>query len=211
MNAMRILLVTGLALAWTAPTAPAGSIYARAGGRDKSLVSDDTARQVGDIVTILIEEDSQISNDAQRKLEKKTDRSGKMDGSLTLGDLFGTWRDKTIQFPELDASSSSDATIDGKTDYSQGRKVSDQISVTVEDVLPNGNMVVLGKRKRKVEGDLQTVQVSGIVRPSDIDFSNTINSNRVANFNVVYSSQGEETYYENPGWLERILARINPF
>ena len=82
--------------------------------------------------------------------------------------------------------------------------------MTVEDVLPNGNLVVIGMRERVVDGDGQTVQTSGIVRPSDIAFDNTVSSKKVADFKMVYKSRGQDSLFTRPGWLARILNALNP-
>ncbi len=210
---MRTILIPLALTALTLAAAPleAGSIYARAAGRSRSLYADDTARNVGDIVTIAIDEVSKVENASQRKLDKSTDRQGAMEGTFQVGDILASLRDRIFGFPKLDFQSSSDAGVSGSADYTRDRKVTDKITVTVEDVLPNGNLVVLGKRRRRIDGDLQTVQVSGIIRPSDINFSNEVSSQKVADFHVVYSACGQEEDYLNPGWLERILAYISPF
>lgn len=207
-----IRLTAVAAVAGLCTAAWAGSIWGRGDHSSRSLFSDDKARNPGDVVTIVIEEKSKIDNTSQRKLEKKTNRSGSASGSLKLNDVLpDPWRGEVFQFPDFDAKSESENKLDGKADYTRDRSVTDRVTVTVEDVLPNGYLVVLGKRRRVVDGDMQMVQVSGIVRPSDISFSNEVNSSRVANFYVVYSATGTEKRYTTPGWLTKILNFITPF
>jgi flagellar L-ring protein precursor FlgH len=83
--------------------------------------------------------------------------------------------------------------------------------VVVVDVQPNGNLIVLGSRKRDVGGDIQTVEISGIVRPSDINFDNTVSSRRVADFHVIAKNQGVSDTYTDPGWLGSIFDLLWPF
>jgi flagellar L-ring protein precursor FlgH len=116
-----------------------------------------------------------------------------------------------FDFPKLDFTASGNNKFDGKANYDTDRSVIDQITVTVEDVLPNGNLIVLGKREREVAGDKQVITVSGILRPSDIKFTNTIGSSQVADFHIVYTNKGQENLFTNPGWLARILNFLNPF
>jgi flagellar L-ring protein precursor FlgH len=71
--------------------------------------------------------------------------------------------------------------------------------------------VVLGSRTRDVAGDKQIIQISGIVRPEDITFDNTISSSRVANFHIVHKTIGRENRFTKPGWLGRLANLLNPF
>jgi flagellar L-ring protein precursor FlgH len=83
--------------------------------------------------------------------------------------------------------------------------------VVVEDVHPNGNLVVLGTRTREINGDTQIIQVSGIVRPRDIRFDNTVRSEQVGNFQMVSVTDGVTKDFTKPGWLGKFLDAIWPF
>ena len=87
----------------------------------------------------------------------------------------------------------------------------DRVTVVVVDILPNDNLVVTGTRDRKIAGDIQTIEVSGIVRPSDIAFDNTVRSEQVANFRIVTKHDGVAAPYTRPGWLGRIFDIVWPF
>ncbi len=186
------------------------SIWARANGKTRSVYCDDTARGVGDNLTIVINETSKIDNTSKRSMEKKDERTASMSGSAKGNDVTPMWLDRTFNLPTVDAKSASDTKFDGKADYNASRSLVDQITVTVEDVLPNGNLVVIGKRERTVAGDKQIIQASGIVRPSDIAFDNTIASDKIANFQIAVKNKGQESEFTNPGWLARILNFFNP-
>ena len=71
--------------------------------------------------------------------------------------------------------------------------------------MPNGNLVVMGTCKRNIADDIQIIEVSGIVRPSDIKFNNTIDSKQVSNLHIVSRSKGVGAAYNRPGWLSRIF------
>jgi flagellar L-ring protein precursor FlgH len=108
-------------------------------------------------------------------------------------------------------SATSDNELKGKADYKDERSFTDSITVVVIDILPNGNLVVMGTRDRDIAGDIQTIEVSGIVRPSDVAFGNIVNSNRVANFRIVTKNGGIAAPFNRPGFLGRILDIIWPF
>ena len=212
MKATRRCIIAALATALlTGSLAQAGSIWARASRRTRQLFSDDTAREIGDVLTIVIDEKSTIENETNRKMDKNTSRAASMDGTLDLANILWPVGKHIFDFPKLDFSSSSATSFDGGADYDTDRTWTDEITVVVEDVQPNGNMVVLGRRMRTVAGDSQVIEISGIVRPSDIDFDNTVASSKVANFHIVHRTVGRENRFTKPGWLGRIFNILNPF
>jgi flagellar L-ring protein FlgH len=210
-TASKIGIVAALAvLAVALPQAQGGSIWAKGQARARQLYADDTARKVGDSLTILIEEESKIENQAERKMDKTTARTNKSGGTFDFGNIISGLKNKNYKLPSTDISAAATSNFDGKTQFDNERKVTDKITVTVEDVLPNGNLVVLGKRERLVDGDKQTVQTSGVVRPSDVAFDNSVSSKQVADFKMVYLSHGQESNFTNPGWWARLINWLNP-
>jgi flagellar L-ring protein precursor FlgH len=206
----RITVGVAMVLLAAAPAAEAGSIWAKGLARTRRLYSDDTARNVGDSLTIIIEEEVKIENETTRKMDKSSARSGKASGTVDLGNMVNWLKDRIWKLPNVDLSSTAANKFDGKAEFDDEKKITDKITVTVEDVLPNGNLVVIGRRERGVSGDKQTVQVSGIVRPSDIGFNNEVSSKKVADFRMIYEAKGQESYFTRPGWLARILNWLNP-
>jgi flagellar L-ring protein precursor FlgH len=194
-----------MALALLASASSYGdSIWAR---RDKSLqapYTDDVARRIGDTLTIVIAEGSKVDNKAKRDLQKETSRSGEFAGTTSHDGIV----EKLPGFA-LGTESSND--LKSKADYKDERSFEDRVSVVVIDVLPNGNLVVNGTRDRSIAGDIQTIEVSGLVRPSDIAYDNTIKSQRVANFRIVTKNAGISAPYTRPGWLGRILDAVWPW
>jgi flagellar L-ring protein FlgH len=200
-----------------APVAGAGSIYMKAnvGGAAPKVYSDDTARAVGDILTIIITERSTVTNGTKNSNEKKSDRSIKASGSIALNDarkLLKTLPENSnITLPSIDATSAADNKFEGTSDFASDRSMTDRITVTIHDVLPNGNLVLLGTRIRNAQGNVQVVTVSGIVRPSDISFSNTVLSEQIAEFHMVTAVRGPETHFSEPNWFGKFLNTVLPW
>ncbi len=188
----------------------AGSIWAKRGPNSKSIYSDDKANQIGDILTIVINEDSKIDNKVKRDLEKKTSRDLTFDDNNQIIDAGDIVNGLLPNLPSFKLTTSSEKSLEGKSDYKDERTFEDKITVVVEDIHPNGNLVVIGTRLRDVGGDIQTIQVSGIVRPRDIAFDNTIQSGQVAQFKLVMVNKGVTQNYNNPGWLAKILDILWP-
>jgi flagellar L-ring protein FlgH len=179
----------------------AGSIWAKRDKNMKAIYADDVARQIGDVLTIKITEDSKVDNKAKRDMNKQADRSTTFNGDV------GNFAD----LGEFGMSAKSDNALKSKADYKDERSFVDSITVVVVDILPNRNLIVMGTRNRNIGGDIQTIEVSGIVRPSDIAFDNTVKSQQVANFRIVSKNGGVSAPYTKPGWLGSIFDIIWPF
>ena len=202
MNNRKVLtLALAIFVLLSATCSHAGSIWAKRDKNMKDLYADDVARQIGDILTISIAEASKVDNKAKRDMKKETDRSTVFNGDL------GSFAD----LGEFGMSAGSDNELKSKADYKDERKFIDNMTVVVVDILPNRNLVVLGTRNRDISGDTQTIEVSGIVRPSDVSFDNKVKSERVADFRIVSKNGGVSAPYTKPGWLGSILDIVWPF
>lgn len=183
----------------------AGSIYAKRDRNSKAIYSDDKAYRIGDVLTIIISERHKVKTKVERDLERESSRSIDFDGSNFSLEHF------IPSVPSFKIKTGSSKSLEGKADYKDERTIEDRITVVVQDVHPNGNLVILGNRVREISGDKQTLQVSGIVRPADILFDNTVKSEQIANFNLFAISDGVSENYNNPGWLGKILDKLWPF
>jgi flagellar L-ring protein precursor FlgH len=205
MSSKKMLVFTGLVLIFVlADSLHAGSIWAKRDKNMQGLYTDDVARGIGDILTIKVAEESTVDNKAKRDLQKETARSSDFNGDLNIDHIL-----PSIPGFTMDATSSN--ALKSKADFKDERSFLDRVSVVVLDVLPNGNLVVLGTRDRNIAGDIQTIEVSGIVRPSDILFDNTVKSEQVANFRIVTKNSGISSPYTRPGWVGRIFDILWPW
>ena len=215
MNNRTILILVSMVLMLLPATClQAGSIWAKRDKNMKELYADDVARQIGDILNIEITENSKVDNKAKRDMKKETDRSTTFGGGPNFTSKGTDMLDKLLPeqlLPSLDMTAKSGNELKSKADYKDERNFVDQISVVVIDILPNHNLVVMGTRSRNIAGDIQTIEVSGIVRPSDIAFDNTVKSEQVADFRIVTKNSGVSAPYTKPGWLGRIFDIIWPF
>jgi flagellar L-ring protein precursor FlgH len=200
-----MIVIAMAAVLLLAPGARAGSIWAKRSQTSKPLYADDKANQVGDILTIIIFEDHKVDNKVERDLERSSERSLGVDtGDLSIGHILPS-------VSKVNVNLESEKTLSGKSDYKDERSIEDRVTVVVEDIHPNGNLVVVGTRSREINGDKQIIQVSGIVRPSDISYNNTVLSQQVANFQMVALSEGVTKDYTKPGWFGKFLDAIWPF
>jgi len=198
-----IYLIIGAVLFSSVFSAQAGSIWARRDKKMKDMYADNVARNIGDVLTIKIDEDSTVDNKATRTLEKKTKRDAQFNGKIGIEHLIPNV--PTVTFGAGDEYTNN---LDGKADYKDERSFIDYITVVIIDVMPNGNLVVAGERKREIAGDIQTIEISGIVRTEDISFDNVVESRYVANFHLVTQNAGVSAPYTRPNWLGKFLDKI---
>lgn len=185
--------------------AEAGSIYSKKNQTAKGVFSDDKAGKIGDVLTIIISENTKIDNKVKRDLEKTTVNSLDFDGdNAQIKHIIPS-------IPDLKFEAESSKSLNGKSDYKDERKFEDRITVIVIDIHPNGNLVVMGTREREVGGDKQIIQASGIVQPRDISYDNSIRSEQVANFKLLSINDGVTKSYNEPGWLGKIVDFLWPF
>lgn len=182
----------------------ADSIWAKRDNNMRSLYSDDVARRIGDILTVKITEDSKVDNKAKRDLKKETDKSTTFNGELNIDHILPS-------MPGFTMAATSSNELKGKADYKDERSFVDRVSVVVVDILPNGNLVIMGMRDRNIAGDIQKIELSGIVRPSDIEFDNSVKSEQIANFRVITKNSGVAEPYNRQGWLGRLFDILWPF
>ncbi len=196
-----LMLVLTAFLLMPANCSRADSIWAKRGKDMRDVYADDVARQIGDTLTIIITEASKVDNKAKRDLKKEVDKGIVFNGELG----------KYIDIGDFGLTAESTNELKSKADYKDERSFVDRVSVVVVDVLPNRNLVVMGTRSRDIGGDKQTIEVSGIVRPSDIAFDNTVKSEQVADFRIMSKNSGYAEPYTRPGWFGRLLDIIWPF
>ncbi len=203
MNKRIVSLVLMFFLLWSGACCQGGSIWAKRGKNMKDLYADDVARRIGDVLTIKISEDSTIDNKTKRDLKNETDRSTTFNGALNIDHLLPS-------MPGFTMAAESSNELKSKADYKDERSFVDRITVVVVDILPNRNLVIMGTRNRDIAGDIQIIEVSGIVRPSDIAFDNTVKSEQVAEFRIVTKHKGIAAPYNRQGWLGSIFDIIWP-
>jgi flagellar L-ring protein FlgH len=203
---MRLLL---LILVCIAPLA-AESLWQAETLADGNLYADATARRRGDLLTVVIQETTSVSEN------QKTDtkRDNKLDfgvnllpGSNQLPAAVGS--SALDRLPGLNADSSKAFTGEGKYDFSH--KVRSSIAVQVVDVLDNGSLVVRGSREVLINDDRKTIQIGGIVRPSDIKSDNTVLSEKLYDLQVSIVGEGPMSRAQQEGWLGKLMDVIWPF
>ena len=162
------------------------------------------ARDIGDSLTIVISENTDVQNSDRRGLNKSGSASAA--GALSFNTSGGTAGSGDVDF-----SGNSDRKFAGDSSFQSAREFSDQFTVTVVDVLPNGNLLISGQRSVQVEGDKKLLSVSGIVRIWDIQDNNSIQSQHVSNLSIQFTGGGTEQHFTKQGWFSRQVNKLWPF
>ncbi len=178
-----------------------GAIYQA--GYDMRLFEDHAARRVGDILTVTFDENTSATKQANSKASKNSD----ITASGSAPTIFGLASSALLGHDlATSAAYSMDRSSEGKGDARQSNKLSGGISVTVVDVLPNGNLRVRGEKRVTLNDGSEYIRLSGIVRPIDINVANTLSSSKVADATIMYTGDGALADTNKPGWISRILS-----
>jgi flagellar L-ring protein precursor FlgH len=174
------------------------------------LFIDPKARRVGDIVTISVVETSSASNAA----DTNTSRNSSISASITS--LLGLENNASFPtgsgfdpFGSIEASASNTFKGSGVTNRSGNLAAS--ITARVTDVLPNGNLKILGKREITINKEKQYITLTGIIRPNDISSDNIILSTYISDAKIAYTGTGVVNDRQNPGWLATVFDVVWPF
>jgi len=163
------------------------------------LFRDPKARNLNDIITISVVENTSATNTANTATSKKGDVS------LAAPSLFGIKTPATL----LQASSGVDFAGTGAT--TRTSQFSDSISARVTQVLPSGDLAIEGTKQVTINGEHQILKVRGLVRQFDIAPNNVVLSTSIANMEVVFDGKGIITDANKPAFLSKIFKYILPF
>lgn len=183
---------------------PSGSLW---NVRSESLFQDIKAHRVGDIVTIMVSEQSKASKEAATS----TSRVREMNGEANFMGL--STPSKTILQPvnKTGYGLSFDNTFTGKGSTKKADSMTAYMTATVTDILPNGNLVIRGSRWTKVNDELQQIVLEGVVRPMDITRDNTVLSQNIAEAKIFFVGKGPVSRQQKPGVLGQLLDMVLPF
>ena len=180
---------------------------------ENSLLSDlfinPKARRVGDIVTVKIVESSKASNKASTNTGRNSSISAGIDNFFGLEQDYSSTGRFFNPFGRVGADFES--SFDGKGTTARSGDLTAYITARVTDVLPSGNLQIVGSREVTVNNERQFITLSGIVRPRDISPSNVILSTYISDARIAYSGVGIIDDRQRPGWMTRILNTIWPF
>lgn len=174
----------------------------------RSMFADKRARAIGDILTILVQENTSSAKENSTKTAKSTGLDAAISSFLYSPAASG-FLTSGGQMPAIKMGSKN--TFDGGGQIQNSEKLTARIAVRVVDVLPNGSLVVEGRRQTKISGETTDAVLRGVVRSEDITAGNTVFSYNVADASIQYLSKGPVTDSQRKGWFTKIWDKVTPF
>ncbi|MGB0127017.1 MAG: flagellar basal body L-ring protein FlgH [Rhodocyclaceae bacterium] len=184
----------------TAPAVANGAIFQA--GYVRPLFEDRRARYVGDTLTVQLAEKTQAS----KKASTSADRDQTL--ALSVPTVIGV-PGKSFQGVDVEASNKNK--FAGKGDSAANNDFTGTITVTVIEVLPNGNLLVSGEKQLSINQGDEFIRFSGVVNPNNVTGSNTVQSTQVADARIEYKADGVIDSAQVMGWLSKFFLTFLPF
>ena len=189
-----------------------GSIF---GQGENPLFSDHKAMHMHDIVTVVISETAQSSNTAAKALSE--------DDTMNLGGgVFAATRpgvngavgaavDKLNGLGGIGFGTTSTSAFSGSGSATKDASFTTTVSARIVKVLSNGNYFIAGRREILIDDQKQIIQLSGVIRPYDIDQNNKIDSAQMSEAKIFYKTQGDLDRATQQGWGTKLIRAAWPF
>lgn len=178
---------------------PTGSLFNARYARDVFSVT--RYYKVGDLLLVRLEEKTSAKQSAGYKSSKKDGYT--LDPvSLSIGKF-------QIDDNDLAANYEQEMEFDAGSDADQTNSLDGDITVSVQEIMPNGNLFVSGEKWITLSRGKEYVRFSGLIRPDDIDEENSISSYKVGNTRIEYSETGEIKDQKEAGWLYKLFGIVN--
>lgn len=187
-------------LAFATPASAQSLWTPRAG----SLVADVRATRAGDLVTILIDEQSTADKSGETKLNRASDWATSVTPPSGLGPI-------TRFLDRFSMSGKGNSDYDGKASTTRADRATGQITAKVMRVLDNGNLVIEGRKLVVANDEAQTLVVSGTVRSRDVGPDNTVRSSSIADAEVRLEGRGTVSDRQRPGFFQRLFDLFGLF
>jgi len=176
-----------------------------------SMFSDRKAKEVGDIVTVIISEKASASKEA------KTSSSRNSNISASIPNFFGlenaeqlTSLHNPIDLENLVKADFANG-FDGSGSTTRKEDLSAFLTTQVVGRYPNGQLKIRGGKEVMVNNEVQIIYLTGIVRPVDITAQNTVSSTKILNARISYTGKGAVSDKQQPGWMMRMIDNVWPF
>ena len=178
------------------------------GGR--AFFRDQRAGRVGDILTVVV-----TIND-QAQIQNETKRSRDNSDSANLTNFFGLESKLSSVLPAAVSPANlvnmgSATSNDGKGSIGRQEQIDLQLAAEIIQVLPNGNLVIEGKQQVNVNYDMRELDIRGIIRPQDIDATNSIAYNQIAEARIEYGGKGSIGDVQQPRYGDQLFDILMPF
>jgi flagellar L-ring protein precursor FlgH len=167
------------------------------------LLGDLRARHVNDIVTIRVTESISGVGAADSNLDKNGSGAASLTHLFGLESVYPNWLDPTSL-----AAVNSSTSFKGSGSTTRSSELTAMLSARVVEVLPNGDLALEGVREVDINGDIQILVLTGVIRTADIRPGNIVPSTAVGQMRIRYFGRGLMKDNLKPGWIVRVLNKI---
>ncbi|WP_416545083.1 flagellar basal body L-ring protein FlgH [Limnohabitans sp. DCL3] len=178
------------------------------------------AYNVGDVITVLLNESTQAGRTQSGSVKRAAKNDVIPTAAAAPGGLNAKLQNMGLPkilganaqgiFNGVDLSKANIESVGGGEADQKASLIGD-VSVTVSEVLANGNLMVRGEKQLALTEGAEIIQVSGIIRPEDISPNNTVQSRRLANAQIAYRGTGDMANAARAGWGTNALMKFWPF
>lgn len=184
------------------PTAPVNGAIYQSGFSSQALFEDRRPRNVGDILTIIVSENVNASKNSAANASRTGSASSNYG---VVPKIFGSL------FSKLETDASGTNALTAKGGANAANTFNGVITVTVTEVLGNGNLIVSGEKQLMINQGTEFIRFSGVVNPRTVSGNNSVASTQVADARIEYSAKGYIDEAQNMGWLQRFFLNVSPF
>ena len=165
----------------------------------RSLYQDYKAQRIGDVITIVLQEN--ISGSSNTDFRNRSNTAGSAQGGIS-GNLPNF-------LPVFGANAQVNYQSDDQNRSVQSNLLRGTLSARVEDVAPNGDLLIRGERSTEINGEFHKLTIKGFVRSQDIDVNNNVASFRIANAEITYLKKQDPEHMKNrPGLVKKIAFGV---
>jgi flagellar L-ring protein precursor FlgH len=172
----------------------------------RSFLKDQRARQIGDILTVVVTINDQANTDNETTRNRTTTDAASLNGLVGLqnGHFLGKMGTDIVDVP-------STQTMAGVGKVQRTDTVATRVGAEVVQILPNGNLVIQGKQETLINFEMRQIGITGIVRPEDVANDDTITYDKIAEARITYSGKGQLMDVQQPRWGHQLLDIFFPF
>lgn len=171
--------------------------------------------RVGDLITVMLDESTRAGREQRGSVTREASNNvipsglvSKVQNLALPTKILGTTLGGVLNGINLNESSIESS---GSGTAGQSASLKGAVSVTVVEVLANGNLMVRGEKQLALTEGAEVIQVSGIIRPDDVSPNNEVQSRRLANAQIAYRGTGDMAAAAKTGWGTKALLKIWPF
>jgi flagellar L-ring protein precursor FlgH len=173
----------------------------------RAFFKDQRAAQPGDILTVVISFDNKAQFDNNTQGQRNTQEQDGVSNMFGLENLMSKVGMTPSSLINVNGTTNNQAIAEIKRE----EQVAMNVAALVTQVLPNGDLVVVGHQEFRVNFEVRDLQITGVVRPQDISSTNTVSLDKLAEARISYGGRGQITNIQQPRYGEQLLDVLAPF